>query len=58
VYPFADGLMRHVEFFDAEIAEVERLIARQMLSCSDARRLMSVPGVNVICAASFPGGDR
>ena len=29
------------------------MIARQMLSCSDARRLMSVPGVNVICAASF-----
>ena len=45
--------MRQVEFLDAEIAEVERLIARQMLSCSDARRLMSVPGVNVICAASF-----
>ena len=29
------------------------MVARQMLSCSDARRLMSVPGVNVICAASF-----
>src|ERR1039458_8550795 len=48
-----EGCMRHVEFLDAEIAEVERLVARQMLSCSDARRLMSVPGVNVICAASF-----
>jgi transposase len=48
-----EGCMRHVEFLDTEVAEVERLIARQMLSCSDARRLMSVPGVNVICAASF-----
>ena len=48
-----EGCMRHVEFLDAEIAEVERLIARQMLSWPDARRLMSVPGVNVICAASF-----
>ena len=48
-----EGCMRHVEFLDAEVAEVERLIARQMLSSSDARRLMSVPGVNVICAASF-----
>ena len=38
-----EGCMRHVEFLDAEIAELERLIARQMLSCSDARRLMSVP---------------
>ncbi len=45
--------MRHIEFLDAEIAEVERLIARYALSCSDARRLMSVPGVNVICAATF-----
>ena len=45
--------MRHIEFLDAEIAEVERLIARYALSCSEARRLMSVPGVNVICAATF-----
>ena len=48
-----EGCMRQVEFLDAEIAEVERLIARYALSCSDARRLMSVPGVNVICAATF-----
>jgi transposase len=48
-----DGCMHHIEFLDTEIAEVERLIARYALSCSDARRLMSVPGVNVICAATF-----
>jgi transposase len=48
-----EGCMRQVEFLDAEIAEVGRLIARYALSCSDARRLMSVPGVNVICAATF-----
>jgi transposase len=48
-----EGCMRHIEFLDTEIAEVERLIARYALSCSDARRLMSVPGVNVICAATF-----
>jgi transposase len=46
-------VQRHIEFLDSEIAEVERLIARYALSCSDARRLMSVPGVNVICAATF-----
>jgi transposase len=45
--------MRHVEFLDQEIAEVERLIAREALRSADARRLMTVPGVNVICAASF-----
>jgi transposase len=45
--------MRHVEFLDAEIAAVERLIARDALGSLDARRLMTVPGVNVICAATF-----
>ena len=45
--------MRHIEFLDAEIAEVERLIAREALRSADARRLLTVPGVNVICAASF-----
>jgi transposase len=45
--------MRHIAFLDAEIAEVERLIARDALRSADARRLMTVPGVNVICAASF-----
>lgn len=48
-----EACMRHIEFLDAEISEVERLIARYALSCSEARRLMSVPGVNVICAAAF-----
>ena len=45
--------MRHVEFLDAEIAAVERLIAQQALSWPEIRRLMTVPGVNLICAASF-----
>jgi transposase len=48
-----EGCMRHVEFLDSEIAAVERLIARDALSSLDARRLMTVPGVNVICAATF-----
>jgi transposase len=44
---------RHVEFLDEEIAAVEQLIARDALESSAARRLMTVPGVNVICAAAF-----
>ena len=48
-----ESAMRHIEFLDAEIAEVERLIAREALRSAHARRLMTVPGVNVICAASF-----
>jgi transposase len=48
-----DAGIRQVEFLDAEIAAVERLIAKQALSWPEIRRLMTVPGVNLICAASF-----
>ncbi|HEX3317172.1 MAG TPA: transposase [Solirubrobacteraceae bacterium] len=50
--------LRHIEFLDAEIAAVEQVIAREALRWADARRLMTVPGVNVICAVSFSGRDR
>jgi transposase len=48
-----DAAKRHVEFLDQEIAQVEKLIAKQALSWPEIRRLMTVPGVNLICAASF-----
>jgi len=38
---------------DAEIAAVARLIAQQALAWPEIRRLMTVSGVNLICAASF-----
>ena len=48
-----DSALRHVEFLDSEIAAVERLVARDALRSAEVRRLMTVPGVNVICAATF-----
>jgi transposase len=42
-----------IEFLDQEIVAVERLIARAALGWQDARRLLTVPGVNVICATAF-----
>jgi transposase len=48
-----DAGIRHIEFLDSEIAAAERLIAGQALSWPEIRRLMTVPGVNLICAASF-----
>jgi hypothetical protein len=36
--------MRHVCFLYAEIAQVEKLIAKQALSWPEIRRLMTVPG--------------
>src|SRR3954447_5882859 len=48
-----DAGVRQVDFLDAEIAAVERLIAQQALTWPEIRRLMTVPGVNLICAATF-----
>jgi transposase len=48
-----DGCLRQIEFLDTEIAEVERLIALDALAWPEVRRLMSVPGVNVIVATTF-----
>jgi transposase len=48
-----DGCMRQIEFLDTEIAAVERLIAQVALGSEEIKRLMTVPGVNVIVAASF-----
>jgi transposase len=42
--------LRHVEFLDREIAAVDALIAEQALDSDEVRRLMTVPGVNEICA--------
>jgi hypothetical protein len=48
-----EGGIRQVDFLDHEIAEVERLIACEAVSSPEIKRLMTVPGVNVIVAASF-----
>ncbi len=48
-----DAAMRQIEFLDCEIAEVERMIAKAALARPEIRRLMTVPGVNVIVAATF-----
>jgi hypothetical protein len=48
-----DAGLRQVDFLDAEIAAVDRLIAAEALSWPEVKRLMTVPGVNVIVAATF-----
>jgi transposase len=48
-----DSALRQIEFLDQEIAAVERLIANEALDSAEIRRLMTVPGVNVIVAATF-----
>ena len=48
-----DAGIRHIEFLDREVADVERLIAQQALAWPEIRRLLTVPGVNLVCAASL-----
>ncbi len=48
-----DSGLRQIAFLDGEIADVDRLIARDALNSPQIRRLMTVPGVNVIVAATF-----
>jgi transposase len=48
-----DGCLRQIEFLDQEIAEVEKQVARDALGSPQIKRLMTVPGVNVIVAATF-----
>jgi transposase len=45
--------LRQIAFLDGEIAEVERLIALQAMQWPQIGRLMTVPGVNLIVAATF-----
>ena len=47
------GCLRQVDFLDREVSEAERVLARSALASEQIRRLMSVPGVNLISAATF-----
>jgi transposase len=48
-----DSGLRQLDFLDAELEAVERLIAAEALSWPEVKRLMTVPGVNVTVAATF-----
>jgi len=48
-----DGCLRQVDFLDAEVAALDREIARHALAWPKVLRLLSVPGVNVQTAATF-----
>jgi transposase len=48
-----ESALRQIEFLEGEIERVERLVAKQILSWPEAQRLMTVPGVSLITAATF-----
>jgi transposase len=48
-----DAALRQIDFLATEIEAVERLICSEARESEEIRRLMTMPGVNVICAATF-----
>jgi transposase len=47
------GCLRQIDFLDGEIAALERAIAEHGLASAEIRRLMTVPGVSLMTAATF-----
>jgi transposase len=48
-----DGCLRQIDFLDTEIAALERVIAERALASPEIKRLMTVPGVSLMTAATF-----
>jgi transposase len=48
-----EGCLREVDFLDSEVALIERELASGALDCEEIRRLMTVPGVSLVSAATF-----
>jgi transposase len=48
-----EGCLRQVDFLDEEVGLIERELAGQALESEEIRRLMTVPGVSLISAATF-----
>jgi transposase len=48
-----DGCLRHIDFVSQEIAILEREIAEHAIGSEEIRRLMTVPGVSLMTAATF-----
>lgn len=47
------GCLRQIDALDADVAELEVALARRLSGSPELRRLLSVPGVNLVVAATF-----
>jgi transposase len=47
------GCLRHIDFLDREVSELDQAIACQALQSPEVLRLMTVPGVSAITASTF-----
>jgi transposase len=47
------GCLRQIDALDADVAELEVALAKRLAGSCELRRLLSVPGVNLVVAATF-----
>jgi transposase len=48
-----DGCLRQLDFLGDELAQIDAVIAQQVLSDDDGRRLMTIPGIDVVTATTL-----
>jgi transposase len=48
-----DGGLRQLDFLGDELAQIDAIIAQQALDDDDVRRLMTIPGIDVVTAATL-----
>lgn len=48
-----DGCLRQLDFLGDELAQIDAVIAQQVLGDEDVRRLMTIPGVDVVTATTL-----
>jgi transposase len=48
-----DGCLRQLDFLAGELAQIDAVIAQQVLGDEDVRRLMTIPGIDVVTATTL-----
>jgi transposase len=48
-----DGCLRQLDFLGGELAQIDAVIAQQVLGDDDVRRLMTIPGIDVVTATTL-----
>ena len=48
-----DGCLRQLDFLAGELAKIDAVIAQQVLGDNDVRRLMTIPGIDVVTATTL-----
>jgi transposase len=48
-----DGCLRQLDFLGDELAQIDAVIAQQVIGDDDVRRLMTIPGIDVVTATTL-----